>query len=371
MAQRAEGQRRLSDGLPDDYAERWMGAFRGRGAGCALVGALEFRGVEEMEQWARYFDQPYPLIDYWRRTKTPYRPRYVRGRHEELTRAHMTALPVDDDTGYTLIGLLTLEKYGPGFTQEQMAELWKEKFPLQVENGSWGCFWGERIMLQNLHKGISVDKAGYLNNPNVQSIAAWTRADTWGYVAPGWPEKAAELAFKDLSINHRRSGVYGTMFFAAAIAAAFVVDDPVEALHIGLQEIPKDSHFAEAVRWAFDAAPSIKNYKDGAAAVRERYAGMFEGHAINNALFVILGIHIGGTDFTKVIGETIAMGMDNDCTGATAGSIVGAVIGQDRIPEHWYQPFNNRMHCYFNGEPEFIDFDNLLERYTVQAKRIL
>lgn len=370
-AQRPDGVRRLTDRLPAEYGERWLGAFHGRGAGCALGGALEFRGVEEMENWARYFDQPYPLTDYWSRVKNPYQPRYVLGTSEQLTRPFMTSIPVDDDMGYTLIGLLTLERFGPDFTHEQMASLWKEKFPLQAENGSWGCYWGERKMLQNLYAEIPVERAGYLNNPNVQSIAAWTRADTWGYVAPGWPEKAAELAFKDASINHRRSGVYGTMFFAAAIAAAFVVDNPIEALSIGLQEIPKNSHFAEAIRWAFEIAPQIKSYKDGAAAVRDRYKGMFEGHAINNALFVVFGIHVGGKDFTRVIGETIAMGMDNDCTGATAGSIVGAVIGKKNIPEHWYQPFNNRMQSFFKGEPEYIDFDELSSRYRVQAQRLL
>ena len=173
-AQRPEGARRLTDKLPDDYDERWLGAFHGRGAGCALGGALEFRGVEEMENWARYFDQSYPLTDYWSRVKNPYQPRYILGRSEQLTRAHMDSIPVDDDMGYTLIGLLTLEKYGPNFTHDQMADLWKEKFPLQAENGSWGCYWGERKMLQNLHAGIPVERAGYLNNPNVQSIAAWT-----------------------------------------------------------------------------------------------------------------------------------------------------------------------------------------------------
>ena len=161
------------------------------------------------------------------------------------------------------------------------------------------------------------------------------------------------------------------MFFAAAIAAAFVVDDPIEALSIGLQEIPKNSHFAEAIRWAFEVAPQIKSYKDGAAMVRERYKGMFEGHAINNALFVVFGIHIGGKDFTRVIGETIAMGMDNDCTGATSGSIVGAVIGKKNIPQHWYKPFNNRMQSFFKGDPEYIDFDELLSRYGTQARQLL
>lgn len=247
-----------------------------------------------------------------------------------------------------------------------MAEMWQRKFPLQAENNSWG----ERNLLHNLHQVIPVEKAGYLNNLNVESVAAWIRAASWGYVAPGWPEKAAELVFRDASINHRRNGVYGSMFFAASIAA-FVVDDPIEALHIGMQEIPQDSLFDEAIRWGFNIAPQIKNYRDGAAAVRERYAGMFEGHAINNALFVVLGAHIGGKDFTKVIGETVAIGMDNDFTGATAGSIIGAVIGKKGVPEHWYQPFHNRMHSYFIGGPEFLDFDDLLARYTTQAKLII
>ncbi len=61
-------------------------------------------------------------------------------------------------------------------------------------------------------------------------------------------------------------------------------------------------------------------------------------HTLNNACLTVFGIHLGGTDFTKVISNTVAMGLDNDCTAATAGSIVGAVIGKNRLPEHWYAP---------------------------------
>ena len=76
-------------------------------------------------------------------------------------------------------------------------------------------------------------------NPNLQGIAAWTRADSYGYVFPGNPEKAAALAYRDASINHRRNGVYGSMFMAAAISAAFTVDDPMEAVRIGPDRDPK------------------------------------------------------------------------------------------------------------------------------------
>lgn len=364
---RLDAKHRLIDRIPEDYTERWLGSFLGRGAGCTLGAGLEFQSVSNMEKWAKHFGDEFPLTDYWSHVKSPDSPRYIVGNSTNLTKGNMDCIPVDDDTAYSLIGLLTIEKYGQKFSHQDMADLWRSEIPMQSENGSWGLFWGERRLVKNLNIGIDVKRAGYYMNPNVQSVAAWTRADTWGYVAPGWPEKAAELAYKDASINHRRNGVYGSMFMAAAVSAAFVVGEPIEAIKIALNEIPQKSMMAEAVKWALSIAPQVKNYKDAVEAVTSRYAGMFEGHAINNALYVIFGIIIGGRDFTKVIGETVAMGFDNDCTGATAGSIVGAVIGKQNIPKHWYEPFNNRVQCYFNNCPRYIDIDELERRYRKQA----
>lgn len=370
-AQRPQGEHRLCGSLPLDYQERWYGSFLGRGAGCTLGAALEFCEVDEMEKWAAYCGDSYPLQDYWSRVKLPFENRYIIGQRQDLTRGHFGAIPVDDDTAYTLIGLLTLEEYGPSFTREQMLRVWEKRIPLTGKNGSYGIYWGERQMMKNRLEGAPPEQAGFSFNPNVQSVAAWTRADTWGYVAPGWPEKAAELAFQDASSNHRRNGVYGEMFMAAAISAAFVVEDPVEALRIALREIPSNCMFAQGVQWALEVGPELKGYKEAAQLVRRRYKGMFKGHAINNALFVVLGILLGKRDFTKVIGETVAMGFDNDCTGATAGSIVGAVIGKSGIPAHWYEPFQNRMQCYLKGLPEYIDLDGLFLRYEKQAKKLI
>ena len=63
------------------------------------------------------------------------------------------------------------------------------------------------------------------------------------------------------------------------------------------------------------------------------------------------------------------MGLDNDCTAATAGSIVGAVIGKSGIPEHWYNKFNNTVVSYLNGIEEF-KIDDVLSRFKNQALKI-
>lgn len=365
---RPDGPRRLK---AEDYARRLRGAFYGRMAGCTLGAALEFNPVSTMREWAEYFGDEYPLTDYWSRIKEPQAPHYITAKKINLTKGHMDAVPPDDDTIYTLLGLFLMEEYGMDFTQENMAEIWQKYLPIGDEDGSTpgmrGCWWGERQMMENLRDGLSLPEAGIHRNPNLQNIAAWTRADSYGYACPGWPEKAAELAYRDASINHRRNGVYGSMFMAATIAAAFAVDDPIEAVRIGLTEIPENCLFAEGIRWALEQKCS--NYEEAADAVWKVYDGMFNGSALTNALHVVMGLMIGQKDFTRTIGETVAMSGDNDCTGATAGSILGAVIGKDAIPANWTEPFQGRMQIYLKELPEYLDIEEVCGRFEKLAER--
>lgn len=358
-ALRPDGPRRLIHVPPQDYAVRLRGAFYGRMAGCTLGAALEFQSVDAMEEWAKSRGDVYPMQDYWKYVHNPDAPHYIVGKKRDLSRDFMDAVPPDDDIIYTLLGLITMEQYGLDFTQENMAAVWKRYLPLGPDRpgGMRGCWWGERTMLHNLHAGMPLPQVGTHHNPNLQNIAAWTRADSYGYVLPGWPEKSAELAWRDASINHRRNGVYGAMFMAAVISAAFVVDSPIEAVQIGLTEIPQNCLFAEGIRWAL--AQNCRNYREAHDAVWSQYAGMFNGSALTNALHVVMGLVIGQKNFTHTIGQTVAMSGDNDCTGATVGSILGAIIGFHKIEPQWIRPFQGRMHVYLNEIPEYLDIEEV------------
>ena len=144
------------------------------------------------------------------------------------------------------------------------------------------------------------------------------------------------------------------------------MDDPIEALRIGLTEIPRDCALARAVRWVLREGSSIRDYQQASDAVEARFEGMSRVHTINNACLTILGLMIGGLDFTRVIGETVAMGLDNDCTAATAGSILGAIVGRSGIPAHWCHNFNNTVHSYLIGKTKF-SFNGLVRRFVRQA----
>ena len=126
---------------------------------------------------------------------------------------------------------------------------------------------------------------------------------------------------------------------------------------------------ARELRWALAIADDVQDYRAARAAADERYAGMHPVHTINNAALTVWGLAIGGDDFSKVIGQTVAMGLDNDCTAATAGSIFGAAYGKDAIPEHWTRNFNNKAHSFIIGQPEFA-LDGMVDRFTALAKQV-
>ena len=345
----------------DTYMEKIAGAFIGRMAGCTLGAPVEFWPIEKMEALAEETGNAFPPSDYWTYVPEPAKKRYEMSPRESYTRNKMNGVPVDDDIIYTQLGLLIAEDHGVDFTIEDVGKAWLKYLP-------YACT-AEEITLDNLKKGIIWDKAGEINNPYCEWIGADIRSDPWAYMAPGYPEKAAEMAYRDAYISHRRQGIYGEMYFSAAISAAFSVENPVEALELGLTEIPADCAMANAVRWALKKSPSIKNYRDARDAMEKQFKGMHPIHTINNACLTIWGITIGGKDFSRVIGETVAMGMDNDCTAATAGSIVGAVVGKNGIQPHWYKNFNDTVYSYLIGCPEF-KISDLLRRFSIQAGKV-
>ena len=361
-ALRPAGKRRMWTSLPDDFRDRLEASLLGRCAGCTLGSIVEGWSVQRMENWAEYLGDEYPLVDYWSEAEQPHQRKYQTSLREDFTPAKMNGVPTDDDINYTLLGMMIMEEYGIDFTTDELGEAWVKYLPF--------AFTAEGIALDNLRKGVAPMTAAVVDNPYLNWIGADIRSDPWAYAAPGYPEKAAEFAHRDSYVSHRRNGIYGAMFFSAAISAAFTVDSTVEALQIGLEEIPADCYLAQEVRWALDMAPQVKDYRDAADMCQQRYPDMGGAHAINNAVLTVWGLTVGGDDYSKVIGHTVAMGQDNDCTAATAGSIWGAVYGKAAIPKHWYKNFNNKIHTFLYHQTPFA-IDDVVDRFMALAETVV
>jgi ADP-ribosylglycohydrolase len=158
------------------------------------------------------------------------------------------------------------------------------------------------------------------------------------------------------------------MFFSAAIAAAFAFDNPFDAINAALCEIPQESLLYKDMIWALDIKDTVKDYRHARQLVDDYFAGMSGVHTNNNAALTLFGLELGGDDFTKTIANTVAMGLDNDCTGATVGSLWGAAYGFDGIDKVWYEKFSNKIHSYLIDLPLF-EIDDVLNRFTKLAKQ--
>ena len=330
---------------PERLEDRMAGAVLGRFAGCTLGVPVENWPVKRMEALAAASGMAFPPEEYWRQVDRPWDVQYGVDARQRYTRDGMDGVPVDDDITYTLLGLLILEAHGFDFTTADVGRMWIERLPCACT--------AEDVALRNLKAGIPAAEAADRDNPFCQWIGADIRADGFAYAAAGDPRLAAALAYRDAYLSHRRNGIYGEMFFAAAIAAAFVTDDPLEAVRAGLREIPRDCALHRDVEWALETGGKITDFRQARRLIDERFAGMHPVHTNNNACLTIFGLYLGRGDFTATIGNTVAMGLDNDCTAATAGSLLGATVGRAGIDPRWTAGFHDQVRTYMRGARVF------------------
>ena len=278
----------------------------------------------------------YPLSEYIGRTLAEeQRSKY--GLHRNYTWDRM---PEDDDTNYTTIGLAILERHGPGFTPVDVANFWMSNVPILHT-----CT-AERAAYRNLVNMIPPPDSASHRNPYREWIGAQIRADAFGYACPGNPELAAEFAWRDACISHVKNGIYGEMFVAAMLAAAFLTDEAETIVRAGMGEVPAKSRLAAAVGRVLDWRGSGVSYEDAVEKIHGEWDERRSHdwcHTISNAMTVSVGLLWGEMDYEKSITRAVMPCFDTDCNGATVGSIVGAALGAARLPQKWVGVLNDTL----------------------------
>ncbi|MCX8170853.1 MAG: ADP-ribosylglycohydrolase family protein, partial [Candidatus Bathyarchaeota archaeon] len=242
---------KLSD---EDLFDKIYGGWLGRCAGCLLGKPVEGLNKEQIEVWLNIAGE-YPLRDYfpplpnlpedapkWLRDRLSYIDKLFKRTGVGVLRGQISRMARDDDIDYTIINLHILENYGPNFTAMNVGETWLHLLPyLQV-------YTAERAAYRNLVNGLQPPETATYMNPYREWIGAQIRADMWGYVAPGNPELAADLAYRDACLSHVKNGIYGEMFVSAMISSAFATSNIRDIVEAGLSAIPGRSRLAEAIR---------------------------------------------------------------------------------------------------------------------------
>lgn len=274
----------------------------------------------------------------------------------DTIRENIRFVAPDDDINYTLLGMMTLERHGTAFTKADLLRLWMTHLPA-------GFTWGPeratlaKATLHSLPFGESQPEDSDLErwvtvlNPHDEYCGAMIRADAYGYAAAGNPALAAELAWRDASLTHRRTGIYGSIFAAAAIASAFVSRDPLEIFATALQFIPRRSRFHHIVSDSLNEVASATDWLDGYERIHGKYAEYSHCRVYQET-----GTLINTLRFAESVGDGICkqvmQGNDTDSYGATAGSILGAYFGPGHLEPRWLEPFNDELHTKLAGFTE-------------------
>jgi len=361
--------------LPDHLQDRIQAAWLGRCIGCALGKPLELIGLRGPQQdgidpWIRikkYLEgvspSEWPIHDYIpRNPAADSDPEIGAPMPCESFRDTIHGMETDDDIRYMVVALEVLERHGFDFLPWHVADTWMSLLPYKAVCTAETQAYRNLVGRYEFHFSSDFGKTippvdwhwiTHHHNPYREWIGAQIRIDVLAYAAAGNPPLAAELAWRDASISHVKNGIYGAMFCAAMIAAAFSSPSPASIIQAGLAEIPAHSRLAAAIR---KTITTIEREKFGPSDFEAVFSWLHQHfghydpvHTIPNAALCAAAVLLGQGDFEKSVTIAVMGGWDTDCNGATVGSIAGALNGLTGIPGRWSAPLHDTLKSSIAG----------------------
>ena len=234
-----------------------------------------------------------------------------------------------------------------------------EAFAKAFANAEYQLWHANQAARFNILRGVMPPKSGHwLYNPHAEDIDFQIEADFAGLMSPGMVNTSSEICDKIGHIMNYGDGWYGGVYVAAMYALAFVSDDIDYVVNEALKAIPQESQFrqciVDTIQWSQE---NPDNWKMTWFKVQEKWGedvgcpdGVFTTFNIDakiNSAWIILGLLYGDGDYGKTLSISTRAGDDSDCNPASAGGILGAMLGYNKIPDYWRQGLN---------EVEAVDF---------------
>ncbi len=240
----------------------------------------------------------------------------------------------------------------------------------------------------NILNGIPAPSSGqWKNNPHADCIDYQIEADFAGLMSPGMPNTSAAIGDKIGHIMNYGDGWYGGVYVGAMYSLAFTYKDIRLIVKDALKTIPPKSDFYACIN---DVINWHKQYpadwKQTWLEVQKKWAddtgcpeGVFLPFNIDakvNAAYVVIGLLYGNGDFTKTLEISTRCGQDADCNPSSAGGILGALIGYDKIPPYWKQGLTEAENIKFKytsmslNDAYAISLKHALENIRIKGGKV-
>jgi hypothetical protein len=244
-----------------------------------------------------------------------------------------------DDIYVQLTFLMAMDKFGIDAPSKKYQEMFaKAGYPL------WHANMQAR---KNYYDSIFAPLSGKPEyNIHADDIDFQIEADYIGFMCPGMPGTASEIADKIGRIMNYGDGVYGGIFVAALYAEAFFESDIKAIIEKALLSLPPGSDYYKIVR---DVIKLHEQYPgDWEASWKELEAkwgdvdicgagSPFNIDAKLNGAYIVIGLLYGDGDTMKTLEISTRCGQDSDCNPSNALAVLGVIKGFSGLPAEMQQ----------------------------------
>ncbi len=286
----------------------------------------------------------------------------------------------DDDTNGPVYFIRVLRDYGLDFTAADEGRTWLNYAAEEHGMYWWGGFGRstEHTAYLNLKNGIPAPASGSIatNGAAVaEQIGGQIFIDSWGWLNPGNPKRAAEMSARAASVAHDGNGLHGARWVAAAIAAAFTAKSIGEIVDAAMAQIPADSEYARVAKAVI--AHHRAHPDDWRSCQRmliadfgyDRYPGVC--HIIPNAGVLIMAVLYGAGDLPRTAEIATMAGWDTDCNAGNAAAIVGTFQGLQPGWDKYRKPINDFLVTSgVLGSVNILDIPSFARELTVLGQRL-
>ena len=285
----------------------------------------------------------------------------------------------DDDTNGPVYFIRVLRDYGLDFTAEEEGKTWLNYAAEEHGMYWWGGFGRstEHTAYLNLKNGIPAPLSGAIATNGAaiaEQIGGQIFIDSWGWLNPGNPARAAEMSARAASVAHDGNGLHGARWVAAAVAQAFVAKSIGEIVDAAMATIPTGSEYARVAKAVI--AHHKAHPDDWRSCQRmliadfgyDRYPGVC--HIIPNAGVLIMAVLYGGGDLPLTAEIATMAGWDTDCNAGNAAAIVGTFQGLQPGWDKYRKPINDFLVVSgVLGTVNILDIPSFARELTVLGQR--
>jgi len=221
---------------------------------------------------------------------------------------------------------------------------------LAFANAEYKLWHANQAARYNILNGIMPPQSGHwLYNPHSEDIDFQIEADFAGLMAPGMVNEASAICDKIGHIMNYGDGWYGGVYVAAMYSMAFISDDVEQIVTEGLKAVPEESQFYQCMNDVINWYHEYPNdWKRNWFETEKKWSadigcpdGVFKDFNIDakiNAAYILIGLLYGEGDYSKTMEISTRCGQDSDCNPASAGGILGVMMGYSNIPDLWKKP---------------------------------